>query len=89
MQKHKNIIMSCVYRTPGSDIDRFCEYMDQLLTYANPSKTKFVCGDFNIDLLKQETHRNKAVSRMYVWSRIISFNSKTEPNYHKIVHPNR
>ena len=30
--------------------------MDQLLTYANPSKTKFVCGDFNIDLLKQETH---------------------------------
>ena len=56
IQKHKNIIVSCIYRTPGSDIDRFCEYMDQLLTYANPSKTKFVCGDFNIDLLKQETH---------------------------------
>ena len=54
--KQKNIIVSCVYRIPGSDIDRFCEYMDQLLTYANPSKTKFVCGDFNIDLLKQETH---------------------------------
>ena len=56
MQKRKNIIVSCVYRTPGSDIDIFCEHMDQLLTYANPSKTKFVCGDFNIDLLKQETH---------------------------------
>ena len=45
-----------MYKAPGSDIDRFREYMDQLLTYANPSKTKFVCGDFNIDLLKQETH---------------------------------
>ena len=57
MQKHKtNIIVSCVYRTPGSDIDRLCEYMDQLLTYANTSRNKFVCGDFNIDLLKQETH---------------------------------
>ena len=47
----KKLIVSCIYRTPGSDIDRFCEYMDQLLTYANPSKNKFVCGDFNIDLL--------------------------------------
>ena len=44
MQKHKHIILSCVYRTPGSDIHRFYEYMNQLLTYANPSKTKFVCG---------------------------------------------
>ena len=48
--------MGCVYRAPGSDIDRLCEYMDQILIYANPSKTKFVCGDFNIDLLKQKTH---------------------------------
>ena len=30
--------------------------MDQLLIYANPSKTKFVCGDFIADLLKLETH---------------------------------
>ena len=30
--------------------------MDQLLRYANQNKQKFFCGDFNIDLLKQETH---------------------------------
>ena len=30
--------------------------MDQLLRYANPSKPNFVCGEFNIELLKQETH---------------------------------
>ena len=56
MQKHKNIIVSCIYIAPGSEIERFCERIDQLLTYANSSKTKFVCGDFNIDLFKQETH---------------------------------
>ena len=55
MQKHKNIIVSCVYRAPGSDIDRLCEYMDQILIYANPSKTKFVCGDFNIYLNRKHT----------------------------------
>ena len=48
MQKHKNIIVSRVYRTPGSDTYRLCEYMDQLLT--------FVCADFNIYLLKHATH---------------------------------
>ena len=56
MQKHKNIIVSCVCIAQGTDIDRLCEYMDQLLRYANPSKAKFLCGDSNIDLLKQETH---------------------------------
>ena len=39
MQKHKHIIVSCIYRTPGSDIDRLCEYMDQLLKF-RPTRVK-------------------------------------------------
>ena len=56
MQKTTNLIVSCIYRAPCSDVDIFCEHLDQLLTYVNQSKTKFVCGDFDIELLKQETH---------------------------------
>ena len=38
MQKHKTIIVNCVYRTPGLDIPyRFCEHMDQLLV---PTRVK-------------------------------------------------
>ena len=50
------LIVSCIYRAAGSYIDRFCEHLDQLLTYVNQSKTKLVCGDFDNDILKQETH---------------------------------
>ena len=45
-----------VYRTLGSDIDQFCESIVQLFTDVMLSKSTFVCGDFNIDLLKLETH---------------------------------
>ena len=41
--------MNCVYETPGLDIDLFCESIEQFV-YA------FVCGDFNVDLLKHDTH---------------------------------
>ena len=56
MQNTANLSVSCIYRAPGSDVDIFCEHLDQLLTYANRSKTNFVCDDFDIDLLKQRTH---------------------------------
>ena len=61
MQKHKNIIVSCVYRAPGSDIDILCEYMDQILIYTNPSKTKFVRGDFNIYLNRKHTPEQSGI----------------------------
>ena len=51
LKKHTNITVSCVYRTPGSDVDLFCESLDVV-----PRKSMFICGDFNIDLMKYETH---------------------------------
>ena len=46
MKKHRNIIVSCVYRTPGSDIDKLCESIEQLFTEVMPSKYIFVCDVF-------------------------------------------
>ena len=56
LKKHKNITVSCVYRTPGSDVDLFCESLEQIFSDDMPRKSMFICGDFNIDLMKYETH---------------------------------
>ena len=49
----KNIYMynsvSCVYRT------HVCESLEQIFTDVVPRKSIFICGDFNIDLMKYET----------------------------------
>ena len=47
--------MSCVYRTPGLDVNLFCESLEHIFTDV-PRKPMFICGDFNIDLMKHETH---------------------------------
>ena len=56
LKKNKNITVSCVYRTPGSDVDLFCESLEQIFSDVMPRKSMFICGDFNIDLMKHETH---------------------------------
>ena len=52
----KNIIVSCMYRKPGSNIDIFCENVESIFENIPYNKTIFVCGDFNIDILKQDRH---------------------------------
>lgn len=48
--KKKNITISCVYRSPGSNAHCFSEWMEKLFSSLN-KKTFIICGDFNIDLL--------------------------------------
>ena len=58
IKNHTNVVVSCIYRTPGSPIDTFCENLERNLSDVKSIKTIFVFGDFNIDLLKHETHNN-------------------------------
>ena len=51
-----NIIVSCIYRKPGSNIDTFCENVERIFENNPHNKTIFLCGDFNIDILKQDRH---------------------------------
>lgn len=53
--RSKNMFISCVYRTPGSCIDKFSKTISEMLEKHN-EKFTFVCGDFNIDLLKSNEH---------------------------------
>ena len=52
----KQINICCVYRTPGSYIPMFIQTFDEFLTKLKVKKHLFVCGDFNIDLIKQGSH---------------------------------
>ena len=52
-----NIIIGCFYRIPGSDISLFTAYIDNFLSKVNTERKKcYLAGDFNIDLLKHDTH---------------------------------
>ena len=56
MPKMKNVIISCVYRTPGARLDTFCESLETIISGMNVNKAIYICGDFNIDLLKNNIH---------------------------------
>ena len=62
IKNHTNIVVSCMYGTPGSNLDTFCENTEHILSDAKSIKTIFVCGDFNIDLLKHESHNSAKIS---------------------------
>lgn len=56
MEKQKNIIVCCIYRTPGSSLDIFNEFVGNMFN-SNGNKTNIVCGDFNVDLLNPGGHK--------------------------------
>ena len=56
-EKSKNVIISCIYRAPGSDLDSFSESLDTMLGHLTMNnKILYVCGDFNINLIKGDIH---------------------------------
>lgn len=55
MEKNRNVIVSCIYRAPGSNIVTFSEWMESVFSKIG-NKTVFVCGDFNIDILNPNKH---------------------------------
>jgi len=56
METQKNIIVCCIYRTPGSSLDIFNEFVGNMFN-SNGNKTNIVCGEFNVDLLNPGGHK--------------------------------
>lgn len=54
--QRRNTIITCVYRTPGSSIEVFNNWIETTFSHIS-KKSLFICGDFNIDLLN--TNRTK------------------------------
>ena len=57
MEKRRNVLVPCVYKTPGSKVEAFNDSLEELLSKVKEQKIFIVCGDFNIDLLSSP--RNK------------------------------
>ncbi len=55
-EKMKNITVTCIYRSPGSNIQVFREWMENMLINST-QKVFYICGDFNIDLLNAKKHK--------------------------------
>ena len=68
MRKMKNVIVSCMYRTPGANVGAFCESLDNILSDIKSKKTMYICGDFNIDTLKHNTHNYTRTFLDYMYS---------------------
>ena len=52
-----NIVIGCVYRPPNSDPVQFNSVFDSLLSRLNHCKNRcYIAGDFNLNLLKYDTH---------------------------------
>ena len=56
MEKSKNIVIGCFYRAPGSPLEIFNESLDSCLNSIVSKKVIYICGDFNVDILKSDTH---------------------------------
>ena len=52
----KNIICGCLYQHPRYDLSQFLRYLEKCLKIiAKENKEVYICGDYNIDLLKTES----------------------------------
>ena len=66
--ENENIIIGTVYRPPNTNIDTFLEEMSTMLYKCNKEKKKiYILGDYNLDLLKHDTHNptNDFLELMY------------------------
>ena len=56
-EKSKNVVVSCVYRQPGTPIDICIDTLNAFFSPICKKKNIYICGDFNINLLNSETHK--------------------------------
>ena len=69
MKKMKHVIVGCMCRTSGANVDTFCESVEYILSDINSKKTIiYICGDFNIDILKHNAHNYTRTFLDYMYS---------------------
>ena len=58
-KKGNNFLCGCLYQHQNTDTAKFMEYIESTLTKIDKNKyAAFLMGDFNIDLLKYESHNH-------------------------------
>lgn len=55
LSRDKSLLVQCIYRAPNTDLELFNTKFEEILDRVM-SKSSFICGDFNLDLMKNESH---------------------------------
>ena len=55
MKNSKRIIICCIYRAPNTDLTLLNEHINFIFSNSH-TKTVYLCGDFNVDLLQYDKH---------------------------------
>lgn len=56
LEQNRNIVVACVYRKPGSKVENFIDKLEEMIYGLNNKRNIVICGDYNIDLLKVDSH---------------------------------
>ena len=56
LKNSKQIIIGCIYRAPDTNLTFFNDNLQSLLNKVVKNNSLYLCGDFNIDLLKYHQH---------------------------------
>jgi hypothetical protein len=66
LDNDKKVIVGCIYRAPNSDFDYLDNFMNYISSFIR-NKCVYLCGDFNIDLLKYNAHTetDMFIERLY------------------------
>ena len=67
LEKDKKATICCIYRAPNTNLDMLSDFMYNAIFRNKRNKTIYVCGDFNVDLLQYDKHRdtNNFVDQLY------------------------
>ena len=67
LEKDKKVTICCIYRAPNTNLDTLSVFMNNTIFRNNRNKTIYVCGDFNVDLLQYDKHRdtNNFIDQLY------------------------
>lgn len=56
--KGKKITIICIYRPPSGNKDSFYSKLEHMLTNVDNGSVVFIAGDFNIEMLQENVHKN-------------------------------
>lgn len=78
LEKAQKALITCIYRTPTGDHNLFLNKLEEVLDLSN-NRRMFLCGDFNIDLMKFESN-NVVKNFVSLLSRLGFYSLITKPS---------
>ena len=70
MQTTRNMIITCVYRSPGTDLKSFGDSLETIIGDTKSKKAMFICSDLNIDILKHDSNKGCRGYKQTVLARV-------------------